>query len=459
MFDSLNVLRRRLARVFAACLAAVLIPLLAVPPAQGYSVLSHEESVDLAWKSNIEPLLRERYPDATPEQIRVAHSYAYGGAIIQDLGYYPFGDHQLSDLLHYVRTGAFIDNLLAESHNLNEYAFALGALAHYRGDTNGHPAVGIATAREYPRLQSRFGHFVSYYDSPKAHIRTEFGFDVVQVAQGHYMQDNYANFIGFNVSMPVLQRAFQDTYGIPLDSVLKHQDLAVSTFRYSVSSAIPEMTRVAVVHYQKQIAERVPDFDRRKFVYKVKRASFEQEFGKQYHRPGPGVYVINFLIRIMPKVGPLSVFRLHLPGPEDETLYLNSMQTTVTKYDGDLGRLHAEHGGVQKLGLPDLDYDTGKPAHLGEYPLADRSYRRLLLSVTRPRATAVSAPVRESLIAYYAPLAMPHRRRVAHLLHMHGDRRLREIQRRLTILKNQVPAIENASRVRAAAKPAVATGL
>jgi hypothetical protein len=442
-----------MARLGAVCLAAVLIPLLAIQPARGYSVLSHEETVDLAWKPHIEPLLRERYPDATPEQIRVAHSYAYGGAIIQDLGYYPFGDHQLSDLLHYVRTGAFIDNLLAESHNLNEYAFALGALAHYRGDTTGHPAVGLATAREYPRLHAQFGPFVSYYDSPKAHIRTEYGFDVVQVAQGHYLQVDYANFIGFNVSLPVLKRAFQDTYGIPLDSVLKHQDLAVSTFRYSVSTAIPEMTRVAVVHYQKQIKERVPKFDRRTFVYKVKRTAYEQEYGKQHRKPGPGVYVINFLIRIMPKIGPLSVFRLHLPSAQDQTLYLNSMQTTAHRFDGDLDRLRAERGPVQKLGLPDLDYDTGKPTHLGEYPLADRSYRRLLVAVTQPKAAAVTEPVRESLIAYYAPLQVPHHHRLTRLLHVRGDRRLRDVERRVALLKGETPAVLSASNVAAKASP------
>ncbi|MEO6829561.1 MAG: zinc dependent phospholipase C family protein, partial [Acidobacteriaceae bacterium] len=119
------------------------------PQAVAYSVLSHEETVDMAWKHHIVPLLQERYPSATADELRVAHSYAYGGCIIQDLGYYPFGSHQFSDLLHYVRTGVFINNLLKDSSSLNEYAFSLGALAHYYGDTTGHPAVGTATAREY----------------------------------------------------------------------------------------------------------------------------------------------------------------------------------------------------------------------------------------------------------------------------------------------------------------------
>ena len=105
----------------------------------------------MAWSHHIVPLLRKRYPNATPDEMRIAHSYAYGGCIIQDLGYYPFGSKEFSDLLHYVRTGEFVNNLLKDADNLNEYAFALGALAHYRGDTIGHPSVGLATAREYPQ--------------------------------------------------------------------------------------------------------------------------------------------------------------------------------------------------------------------------------------------------------------------------------------------------------------------
>jgi hypothetical protein len=265
-----------------------------------YSVLSHEETVDMAWTNHIVPLLKERYPSATPDELRLAHSYAYGGCIIQDLGYYPFGNPYFSDLLHYVRTGDFINHLLKDSQNLNEYAFALGALAHYLGDTTGHPAIGRATAREYPELKHRYGPFVSYYDSPKAHIRTEFGFDVVQVAQGHYVKDDYHNFIGFNVAQGLLERAFRQTYGVKLKTVLKHEGLAVNTYRYSVSTLIPEMTRAAVVDYGKQIQQKVPTFDSKKFVYRMERTDYEHEWGKKYHRPGVGARVIAFLVKILP---------------------------------------------------------------------------------------------------------------------------------------------------------------
>ena len=90
-----------------------------------YSVLTHEEIVDLVWTDEIRPLLLQRFPGLTEEQITEAHGYAYGGAVIQDLGYYPFGSTQFSELVHYVRSGDFVRELLLESQDANEYAFAL----------------------------------------------------------------------------------------------------------------------------------------------------------------------------------------------------------------------------------------------------------------------------------------------------------------------------------------------
>ncbi len=403
--------------------------------ARAYSVLSHEETVDMAWNGHIVPLLLERYPNATADDLRIAHSYAYGGCIIQDLGYYPFGSKEFSDMLHYVRTGDFVNNLLKDAASLNEYAFALGALAHYRGDTIGHPYVGLATAREYPKLRTRFGSFVSYYDSPKAHIRTEYGFDVVQVAQGHFVKDNYTNFIGFNVATPVLERAFKDTYGVDVTIVLKHEGLAINTYRYSVSTAIPEMTRAAVLHYGKQIQEQVPNFDRAHFVYRMNRVDYEHEWGKQYHKPGFGAHVIAFIIKIMPKRGPFSALKLELPSAADQKLYLDSMQSTVDSYEKDVDRLRGQAIAGGTLPLTDLDFDTGKPTKRGEYPLADKSYAKLLDTVTHDKDAQVSSGLRASLFAYYANLHPRHRRRLVPTFF--SDRETRKVERNLTLLRQE----------------------
>lgn len=398
-----------------------------------YSVLSHEETLDMAWSHHIVPLLRKRYPHATPDEMRVAHSYAYGGCIIQDLGYYPFGSKEFSDLLHYARTGEFVDNLLKDADNLNEYAFALGALAHYRGDTIGHPFVGLATAREYPHLEVRFGHFVSYYDSPTAHIRTEYGFDVVQVAQGHYVKDDYTNFIGFNVATPVLERAFKDTYGVDLKTVLKHEGLAINTYRYSVSTVIPEMTRAAVLHYDKQIQEQVPNFDRSKFVYRVNRVDYEHEWGKQYHKPGFGAHVIAFIIKILPKRGPFSALKLQLPSADDQKLYLTSMQSTVNSYEKDVDELRRQSTSDRTLQLKDLDFDTGKPTERGEYPLADQTYAKLLDTVTHDKKADISSDLRASLLEYYDGYHPKRRSRFYPVIFT--NRKQRKLERNLAVLR------------------------
>lgn len=340
-------------------------------------------------------------------------------------------------MLHYVRTGDFVNNLLKDADNLNEYAFALGALAHYRGDTIGHPSVGLATAREYPQLETRFGHFVSYYDSPKAHIRTEYGFDVVQVAQGHYVKDDYNNFIGFNVATPVLERAFKDTYGVDLKAVLKHEGLAVNTYRYSVSTVIPEMTRAAVLHYSKQIQEEVPNFDRSHFVYRVNRVDYEHEWGKEYHKPGFGAHVIAFIIKILPKTGPFSAFKLQLPSAADQKLYLDSMQSTVNSFEGDVDQLRRQPTTDRTLQLKDLDFDTGKPTARGEYPLADKSYAKLLETVTHNKNADVTTGLRSSLLNYYDSFHPRHRSRFYPV--MFSGRKQRKLERNLALLRAMQP--------------------
>lgn len=189
---------------------AIVMFFVAAVPLGAYSVLSHEQVIDLAWEDQIQPMLLQRFPGSPPDALRQAHAFAYGGSLVQDMGYYPFGKKYFSDLLHYVRTGDFVENLLRDASDLNEYAFALGALAHYSSDSVGHPTINRITAIEFPKLRSKFGNEVTYAADPKAHIRTEFGFDMVQVAKNRYTSDRYHDFIGFEISKPLLERAFQD---------------------------------------------------------------------------------------------------------------------------------------------------------------------------------------------------------------------------------------------------------
>src|ERR1700688_2575419 len=223
-----------------------------------YSVLTHEEIVDLLWKDEIRPLLLKRFPALTEDQLTEAHAYAYGGAVIQDLGYYPFGSRQFSDLVHYVRSGDFVRELLIESQDADEYAFALGALSHYAADIAGHPAVNQAVAIEYPKLRAKYGKSVRYAQDKTAHLKIEFGFDPVQVAKNRYASQQYHDFIGFQVSKPLLERVFPVVYGMQLKDVLTHEDMAVGSYRFAVSRMIPRMTQVALQTRKKELMRETP---------------------------------------------------------------------------------------------------------------------------------------------------------------------------------------------------------
>ena len=256
----------------ARAAAILLVMLLSATGSYAYSVLTHEEIVDLVWTDEIRPLLLQRFPALTDDQITEAHGYAYGGAVIQDLGYYPFGGTEFSDLVHYVRSGDFVHELLVESQDANEYAFALGSLAHYASDIAGHPTVNRAVAIEYPKLRLKFGSSVRYAQDHAAHLKTEFGFDMVQVAKNRYASQQYHDFIGFQVSKSLLERVFPVVYGVELNDVLAHEDLAIGSYRYSVSRLIPQMTQVALRTHKKDMMRETPGFAKRKFLYRLSRA-------------------------------------------------------------------------------------------------------------------------------------------------------------------------------------------
>ncbi len=345
----------------------------AVQKCAAYSVLTHEEIVDLTWKDHLLPMLKKRFPAATDDDLKKAHAFAYGGSLVQDMGYYPFGNKYFSDLTHYVRSGDFIVNLVKESADLNEYAFALGALAHYSADNCGHPTINQAVGLEFTKLAKNYGKVVTYEDNPKAHIRTEFGFDVTQVAKNRYTSDRYHDFIGFEISKPVLERAFLDTYSVPLSDVISKEDLAIGTFRRSISSIIPEMTRVALIARRQEIVSETPNFREREFRYYLSRTSYQKEWGKGYRQPGFGTRVLAFFLRLMPKIGPFKALNFKIPSQKTEDLYIASVDKTVEDYTKLL-----QEAGAGDLQLTNTDFDTGHDTRAGEYGLTDKAYAHLL---------------------------------------------------------------------------------
>jgi hypothetical protein len=362
----------------------------------GYSVLTHEEIVDLLWQQQLQPMLLARFPQATEQDLKEAHAYAYGGSLVHDMGYYPFGSKYFSDLLHYVRSGDFVVTLINDSSDLDEYAFSLGALAHYAADNSGHPTVNRAVAIYFPKLRDRYGPVVTYTDNPKAHIRTEFGFDMVQVAKNRYTSDQYHDLIGFNIAKPLLERAFLETYGIKLQDVIPHEDLAIGTFRRTISKIIPEMTRVALVSRKKEIVRDTPNFNEKKFLYRLSRADYKKTWGTEYRRPGTGARILSFFLRIVPKVGPFKAVDFKIPTTQTEDMYIKSVNLTVDNY-GSL--LKQQKQG--ELKLTDLDFDTGNDARLGEYSLADSTYAHLLDDLAKTGFAQVPAGLRTNIVKFY----------------------------------------------------------
>jgi hypothetical protein len=415
--------------------AIALALLVGLPAGCGaYSVLTHEQVVDLLWKDDIEPLLKKRFPTANPDDLKKAHAFAYGGSLVQDMGYYPFGNKFFSDLTHYVRSGDFIVNLINESSDLNEYAFALGALAHYSSDNMGHPAINESVAMLFPKLRAKYGNTVTYADNPKAHIRTEFGFDVTQVAKNRYTSDRYHDFIGFEISKPVMERAFLDTYGVPLNMVVSNEDLAIGTFRRAVSKIIPEMTRVALVARKKELVAETPNFNSRKFRYYLSRTSYQREWGKRYRRPGFGTRVLAFFLKFVPKVGPFKALDFKIPTRKTEDLYIASVNRTLDNYRALLGEV-----GKKDLQLPNTDFDTGHMTYAGEYPLSDESYARLLDYLTRDDFRRLTPELQDNILTFYgdenAPLATKKKAAA-------WEKTRQELERLKSVTPPEVPAVQ-----------------
>jgi len=400
----------------------VLAVLVSTSLSHGYTVLTHEAIIDSVWDTSVRKLLLKRFPGATPEQLEQAHAYAYGGCIIQDLGYYPFSSHFFSDLTHYVRSGDFITALIRESQDLNEYAFALGALEHYAADTEGHRiATNRAVPMLYPELRRKYGNDVTYWDNPVAHIRTEFGFDVLQVASGRYAPDGYHSFIGFQVSRDVLERAFLDTYGIEMKDVFGNVTLALGSYRYAVRSIIPGMTRVAWSLKQDQLRKEIPGITRKKFLYNLSRSSYEKEWGTEYHKPGFWTKFLTFLFRFLPGGGPFKALQIRTPTPEVEKLFMASFNATVDRYKVVLANVDASGPA-----LPNENLDAGGATIAGKYKGTDEAYAKLVGKLADRQFVGMQPDLRQNILAYYKDLnpsisAQPTKKEKAELTKLLGQ--------------------------------------
>ena len=385
-------MRQRALFVIVLALILVCVP----SSSSAYSVLAHEALIDNAWSKQIVPLLTRRFPGSSIQQLEEARAYAYGGSLIQDLGYYPFGSHFFSNLVHYVRSGDFVAALVRDAQTVDEYAFALGALAHYVSDNAAHPTVNHAVPVIYPKLRAKYGNDVLFGDSPARHVMVEFSFDVLQVARAQFKSDAYQDLIGFEVARPLLERAFQETYGLTLKDLFGDVGLAIGTYRRAASQIIPDVTRVAWREKRDEILAATPDVAEQDFVYAMTRQQYEDTFGTAYRKPGFFVRMIVAVFKIIPKFGPFKPLAFEPLTADMERAFLESFDASCERYGRLLGTLRDG-----RLSLRDTDLDTGQVPRHGINTLADKTYDELLEKLQRRDAGTISPALRRALAEHY----------------------------------------------------------
>jgi cation transport regulator ChaB len=416
----------KLRAVFVWMLAAALIwP----SPTKAYAVLAHEAIIDAAWETHIKPLLLARFPAASEDQLSEAQAFAYGGSIIQDMGYYPYGSHFFSDLTHYVRSGDFVQALLRGAKDLDEYAFAVGALAHYAADNDGHRlATNRAVPLLYPDLRKKYGDNVLYEQNPLAHTKTEFGFDVLEVASESYAPDGYHDFIGFEVSQELLDRAFEQTYGLQLKDVLLDEEKALNSYRRAVSKTIPTATKVAWTLKKDEIQAEEPGITKKKFRYNLSKSNYEREWGKDYQKPTFGHKFLAFLYKLIPKFGPLKVLQFKTPTPEAQRMFRASFNSTLDQYRKMIDDERSGH-----LVLENDNCDVGGATGPGEYFMNDDAHALLLDKLAVRKFAGVSPEMKDELLRFYSdPVAAYSTKR--------DPKAWAAVQSQLELLKNTVPA-------------------
>jgi hypothetical protein len=377
---------------------ASLALLLTATPGVPYSVQTHEELIDLAWKQSIRPILLKQYPTLTEAQLQEAHAYAYGGCAIQDFGYYPFGNAFFSELTHYVRSGDFVLSLLHNAHTADELAFAIGSLSHYIGDTIGHStAINHSVPVEFPKLEKKFGDSVNYAESPHAHVQTEFAFDINQLSKRRFAPSAYLKYVGLEIPRPLLRKAFFETYGINLPDIIGTKETSIRVYRYGVRQFIPNIARAETLLHKKNFPEDIPSPDLDTLRVDALQASADNNWEAYRKTPGFTSHLYAGFIFILPKVGTLKLLAIKGPNQQTEDLYIKSvnhsikaMRLVLTNFD------RIDHY------ISNRDLDTGLVVKPGGYPLTDNTYAKLLAVITKNPSNLVPTQLKHDLIEYYA---------------------------------------------------------
>jgi hypothetical protein len=412
--------------------------------ADAYSLLTHEQLIDLTWDDSIVPLLLSRYPNLTAAQLNHARAYAYGGCVIQDIGYYPFGQEFFSNLTHYVRTGDFVVNLFRDARNADELAFAVGALSHYIGDTYGHSlATNRAVPVEFPKLRRKYGDVVSFAQGEDQHVQTEFAFDIDEVAHHRMAPARYLRHIGLRVPTSQLSQAFYQTYGLSEKFTgVRRLHVNEGGYRFAVRVFIPRIAyAVTLLHRSKEPPDSTaPDIIA--LHNEIAAMGVRNQWDKYRRKAGIGTYILAGLLFILPKIGPLKLAAVKGPTPPTDDLYDHSLITSIgamrrvlTRFTPPAARhLRAPRESAANVDpasspatqrsevhqsvvpgdprdgrhtLQDRDLDTGKVVQPGEYRLTDATYAKLLHLLTRNPKQPIPPGIKEDIQAFYSNLDLP----------------------------------------------------
>jgi hypothetical protein len=405
--------------------------------AAAYSLLTHEQLIDLAWKGSIVPLLLSHYPGLTPAQLDEARAYAYGGCVIQDIGYYPFGDQSFSDLTHYVRSGDFVVNLFRNAQSADELAFAIGALSHYIGDSVGHPiATNRAVPIEFPKLAAKYGAVVNYAEGAHQHVQTEFAFDIEELAHHRLAPLRFLRHIGLQVPTRQLALAYYQTYGIREDfSAKRRRRFNVRDYRFAVRTFIPRIAYAVTLLHRRHEPPEPDSAECREMIAEATAINLENNWDAYRRKAGLETYVLAGLVFILPKIGPLKMVAIKGPTTATEADYMHSLALSITILRRVLGRFTPpvdDKGGASTAPpaamlpilaaaqpdtlllsndpahpLPNRDLDTGHVVQPGGYSLTDFTYALLLHRIAQQPTQSVPPGIKRDIQAYYANADAP----------------------------------------------------
>ncbi len=428
------------ARVLSVLLFVLLLA--CARPLAAYSLLTHEQLIDLTWQDSIVPLLLSRYPNLTSADLEHARAYAYGGCVIQDIGYYPFGNGSFSNLTHYVRSGDFVVSLFRNAENADELAFAVGALSHYIGDSIGHSeATNLAVPIEFPALARKYGRVVSYAEGRHQHVRTEFAFDIDQIAHHRLAPLHYLRHVGLRVPVRQLALAYYQTYGINEDFGKTGRRINVRAYRFAVHALIPRVAYALTLLHRSHEPPETPSPDLDTIQQEVAAVASRDNWDHWRRKAGIGTYMLAGILFVIPKVGPLSLAAIKGPTSATEADYLHSVVQSTAVLRRALARFtppasnrptaqapasesrtaqQAQSSGLPPGSgsaalttffsqfrdphhpLPNRDLDTGSVVKLGGYPLTDLTFAALLHRLTHQPSHPIPPGIKSDVQAYFA---------------------------------------------------------